>query len=179
MKLTEVLKRNMVDFNDETWRVPDDELVVKRYVDFFQEVAEHTCRLNQANLKVVVKDSFGKSDKEANLIAASLVSALKHCYTVGSRCTTGERISLEVLNVIKSFDPEKACSKLRAFLKSLYPGVPDSWKDPQKVKKEIKKENVEKKITPCSIDWTSPTKIYKLYHGHSPNKTWKREFEVR
>ena len=179
-QLTEVLKRNIANFDDETWRVPDDEVVVKKYVDFFQEVAEHTCRLNQTNLKVVVKDSFGKSDKEANLIAASLVSALKHCYTVGSRCTTGERISLEVLNVIKSFDPEKACSKLRAFLKTLYPGVPDSWKDPQKVKKEIKKEIVEKKtITPCSSEWTSPTKIYKLWHGHSPKKTCKRELEVR
>ena len=85
--------------------------------------------------------------------------------------------------MIRSFDPEKAGSKLQAFLKTLYPGVPDSWKDPeepQKVKKEIKKEIVEKKtITPCSSEWTSPTKIYKLWHGHSPKKTWKRELEVR
>ena len=127
-------------------------------------------------------DAFGKSDKEANLIASSLVSAFKYCYSVGLRCTTGERISHEVMDVVKCFDPEKAGRKLQAFLKSLYPGVPDSWKDPeepQKIKKEIEEENVEKKtITPCSIDWTSPTKIYKLYHGHSPNKTWKREFEV-
>ena len=31
MKLADVLKRNIDDFDDETWKVPDDEVVVKIY----------------------------------------------------------------------------------------------------------------------------------------------------
>ena len=62
-KLAMLMKENIQTFDDDAWKVMDDEYAVAKYSKFLQAVAGQTSRLNQVQLLNVVMEVLASLKK--------------------------------------------------------------------------------------------------------------------
>ena len=101
-QLMSLAKDHMRQPNIDIYLNSDTDVVVKEYSNFFTAVAGETARLNPSSVAAVGRDLWRMSKNEAKLFGEALSQSFSRCIYSGSRCTTGAKLSPEVLRVYRA-----------------------------------------------------------------------------
>lgn len=163
--LQELGKTHLSEPNSRLYNNDDLNVVVSGHVTFLRALALRTQRLNPVSMRLAAKELFKMSNREAQQYAEGLCRAFSYCISAGSKATTGEKLSKDVVAVFNA--SQKSDHKARSL-------TPEQKVKQEVVKQEVKKEHGSpprptKSLKKCL---SSPSEIAKLYMGSAPSSSF-------
>ena len=172
--LGELAKQKLKQPNCDHYMHEDLLVVIAQHVDFLEAVAQHTKRINPCSVALVGRDVFQLGKHESHQFGSALSSAFSHCIRSGSKATSGQKLSEEVVRVwVASLgaggdDKLKVKVKREAMVKK--EAVQEGLK--QEPAASLKRERPSSSARPSKslkVCLSSPSKIMKLYAGTLPS----------
>ena len=168
--LLQLGKTNLAEPNSRLYNNEDINVVVSGHAAFLTALASHTQRLNPTSMTLVAKELFKLPNREGQQYGEALAKALSHCIKAGSKATTGEKLSPDVMAVFNASC--KAGDKLK--VKPELPVKRSLQFKPESL--ELMKQELSSPPRPTKslkVCLSSPNEIAKLYSGSSSSNTTK------
>ena len=146
----------------------DYDYIVKTYRSFLCEVARHTTRINPAALCKCAMSTFRCPRLQGDLFGKALAGALSHVIGKAHSATSGSKLAPATRAVYTEFAFELLTTdKQRDLWREL---AGENKAQPRLSRSDsVSSMHSEPEATRADTEiFTSPTKIYKLYHGPSP-----------